>query len=378
MHKHLLTIVLAAGLAAPAFAQDGKPAEAAGQPTQPAATEPAPYVAPTPVWTDPEFEKIGKMLSGSWKTEQGVSAGEGATSGVVLSAAPVFIPDMPNAVYCEAAREDSLNRPYRQMVLGFDRVGGKVRITTYEFRRPDGINKPMFGTAWAPQAFQGVTKARDLVATLAMDLAPAGSGYSGKSPHAYPTEKGGAVEMTAEFTISPGTFTSADRGFGRDGKQVWGPEAGASTTFKPFQPGVKAADFGDGMWRIDYPSSASGDPAKVDDQVTLHYTGYLTDGKVFDSSHERNAPFVYRHGQRLIAGWLRMMEDTQAGQVRRMIIPGPFAYGAQGRRQSHIPPNATLVYDLQVLKVEPPPPPAEPVEQPEPVKAVPVEPTKPK
>jgi len=335
-----------------------------------AAAQPQPSEAPwsprTPEWTDAKFEAIGAQLSGSWKSESAVTGAEGASS-VVMSLAPVRIDGLPNAIYCEVSRADAIRMPYRQTILALQPFKGKVRMTTYEFRRADGLLAPAALLWAAPEVFP-VVKADELVATLAIDLEPAGSGWKGSTPHPYPTRVGGAVEMTSEIAFDGTRISVADRGFGTDGAQVWGPPAGQATAFTKFDTGITVKRLADGLTAITLPTTLRGEVAKDGERISVHYAGYLTDGRTFDSSYERGSPFPYSKGQPLIPGWNMLMEDIQAGMVRKLAIPSRYAFGAQGRRGS-VPPNSPVFYEIEVLSVDPAPPPApapQPIPQPVP------------
>ncbi|MFA6044614.1 MAG: CpcT/CpeT family chromophore lyase, partial [Phycisphaerales bacterium] len=200
----------------------------------------------------------------------------------------------------------------------------------------------------------------DLVATLAIDVSDSGGKVTGKTPHPYPTGIGGAVEMTSEIMVTKESFEVADRGFGADGKQVWGPAAGTFTEFKHADLGLKVVKGEEGLVSITYPSKLEGKPAAKDEQVSCEYVGYLMDGKICDSSYERQRPLVFPQGTQLLKGWNMQMDgDTQKGLQRRLVIPPQFGYGAAGRR-GRIPANATLIYDIEITNVAPPlpPPPA--------------------
>jgi FKBP-type peptidyl-prolyl cis-trans isomerase FklB len=89
-------------------------------------------------------------------------------------------------------------------------------------------------------------------------------------------------------------------------------------------------------------------PSK-DDQVEVHYTGTLIDGTVFDSSVERGTPATFGVTQ-VIAGWVEALQLMKAGSKWRLYIPSNLAYGPQGAG-GFIGPNATLIFDVELLKV---------------------------
>ena len=84
------------------------------------------------------------------------------------------------------------------------------------------------------------------------------------------------------------------------------------------------------------------------DVVTVHYTGRLVDGTVFDSSVERGEPATFAVGQ-VIPGWVECLQLMSEGSAYRLFIPSELAYGEHGT--GPIQPNSTLIFDVQLLKV---------------------------
>ncbi|KAF6197719.1 hypothetical protein GE061_008685 [Apolygus lucorum] len=92
---------------------------------------------------------------------------------------------------------------------------------------------------------------------------------------------------------------------------------------------------------------------KTGQTVVVHYTGTLTNGNKFDSSRDRGVPFKFRLGKgEVIKGWDQGVAQMCVGQRAKLTCSPDFAYGSRGH-PGIIPPNSTLIFDVELLKVEP-------------------------
>lgn len=98
-------------------------------------------------------------------------------------------------------------------------------------------------------------------------------------------------------------------------------------------------------------TAGNGDVAKEGNIVSVHYTGWFTDGKKFDSSLDRGKPFQFTLGKgQVIKGWDEGVVGMKTGGKRQLVIPPQLAYGERGYPNA-IPPNATLVFEVELLNI---------------------------
>jgi FKBP-type peptidyl-prolyl cis-trans isomerase FkpA len=107
---------------------------------------------------------------------------------------------------------------------------------------------------------------------------------------------------------------------------------------------------GSGLQYIDV-KEGEGTPAKAGDMAIVHYTGWLVNGRKFDSSLDRGKTFNFPLGAgRVIRGWDEGVAGMKPGGVRKLIVPAELGYGDRG--VGPIPPNSTLIFEVQLLEIQ--------------------------
>ena len=104
--------------------------------------------------------------------------------------------------------------------------------------------------------------------------------------------------------------------------------------------------------KIEVLKEGAGDSAQNNDTVNVHYVGTLENGEKFDSSIDRGTPFSFTLGAgQVIKGWDLGVLGMKVGEKRKLIIPPNLAYGANGTPGGPIPPNATLIFEVELMSI---------------------------
>ena len=178
-----------------------------------------------------------------------------------------------------------------------------------------------------------------VLAALAMSLAVALAS----------AQEGAQGETTGDATASPaaGEATAEPAAAGTEPRQA---EPAGAVAVTQAGPQLLTEDLRRGF----------GDEARFGMALTVHYTGWLYEagalgyrGRKFDSSRDRGRPFQFTLGEgRVLKGWEVGIAGMQIGGLRRLVIPPEMAYGSRGFGNGLIPPDSTLVFEVELLGVE--------------------------
>ena len=165
---------------------------------------------------------------------------------------------------------------------------------------------------------------------------PKPSSDAGTAPSAEASAATATADASAGKSMGPSSPAGADNTKAPDTTTI----DGKTVTLKKTASGLRYYDIKEG----------TGAMPKDGQTVTVNYNGTLLDGTKFDSSYDRHEPFPFGLGQhQVIAGWDEGVATMKIGGKRRLVIPGDLAYGPNPPPGAPIPPDATLVFDVELL-----------------------------
>lgn len=298
---------------------------------------------------DAEIERLVSMLEGSFR-----AGGSGERPALRYNAARIKVDGLDNAVYFEITREDSPLSPFRQGVFHFLRAGKELRLRVFDFRTGRSFEESVAGLWAAPEAFPKV-KLEQLDPDLDLVVSTEQSGAVAKTAHPFPTTIGGAVDVTSSMEVRADRLTLHDVGFDASGREVWGGgEAGRAEFVREAAPWFSRLELADGLIAIRV-RPANEDAAKVVEggEVAVHYSGWLTDGSRFDTTRQEGRDaFKLRVPGPVIKGWSEGLKGIGVGERRKLVIPPELGYGERGAGRGLIPPNATLIFEVECVFVD--------------------------
>lgn len=340
-----MSMLLAAGLftsvaAAHATLSD-TPAETPGSPT-PAEAAKAP---PAPVKADAELEALTRLTAGTY------------TDGKrVITLSPVSIAGAPGALFCEIFLTGRESQPEAHVIMQFVKRRGTTYLRMYRFPG-GGTIAP--GLAGVPEAFPEVEGSRlDLLTDVPVesDSTSNPTTFVARTKDPIATNTGGALEMTTQMKVDRDGLMIYEVGFDAEGKEIWAFPVGDRVVFKRDHSPSTLEKRPSGLCIIDVKPAAdeAAKTGRPGDTFVVHYTGWLPNGQVFDTSkQEGRTPFEVTIPGGVIQGWNEGLQGMKVGSTRRLIIPPTLAYGPRGAG-GVIPPNAWLVFDIELLDVKRP------------------------
>ncbi len=345
-HRLIAGLVLPALLASPVLSQDGggQVDEESQTITLQAPPAPAPAGRPAPLPIPEDMRPYYDLLIGRFS--------EGTYT---LRLVEASCPSAPGVVFGEFVSRDPDNPATAHILFQFVHRRGALHLRM--FRLPGGgmFAPGLSGVADAVPVIE--LDQLDVVADLPVRVdgpASAPTQIIAKAAGPFPTVTGGAVEMMTEIRLTKDSLTLREAGMDSEGHQVWAFPTTGEAVFARTGAIEEPVETRVSGLRIEVLSSATDPKALIGqagDEFTVHYTGWLPIGRVFDSSRSvGREPYTTKIPGQLIQGWNEGLLGMAVGETRRLIIPPTLGYGAQGYANV-IPPDSWLVFEIELVKL---------------------------
>jgi len=304
---------------------------------------------PRPV--DQGLVAIMDALKGSWKaqtSETNPETGErGGTMWMHIS--DIEVEGFGHTLYVERAWESHLHRPFGQTIFQLYRFEGEPRLRTLSFRRGTERASVLAGLWNVPEAMPLILQS-DVIATLDFEVRGSSGTYTGRTPHPYPTAEGGAVLMNSEFRVDGDQLQTADAGIAPDGSVAWSSNLGDGYTWERAETAIRVTEHDDGLIFIDY-AGWDGREGSRGDVAFIDYLGQTGDNFVFWSAVTSGSlARVMLPINVSPEGVNRALQGIREGMIRRVVVPPALGYG--DRQAGQIPPNTTLYYLFECVRIE--------------------------
>jgi hypothetical protein len=297
-----------------------------------------------------------EYFTGEWRTVK-----ERAGAALIVRGAPVRVSGLAGTVFVEVCRADAPADPFRVYVLQGYQRRGEMRLRQFDFIGGAELPRALGGLALAPRALASIDPAA-LTPVIDMPLMRKGLGFEASTEHPFPTMRGGATEMTSSLTLGIDSIVVREAGFDADGKQVWGDESGGVIEVVPSSPQPKAIEpLPSGLTIITTVAPLPDAPRHTEGgELSIAFTSWTAAGVKIQSTRDPGRePIKVRVPGAPLAALDTALAGMPKGERRKVVIPPTLAYGDRGR--GVVPPNSTLIYDIECIDVNNTPgPPARP------------------
>ena len=280
-----------------------------------------------------------------------ISAAKPGTPALVLHSAPIQVDGVPDVVLVQVARADSPGEPFRVYALQPFARSDHVTLRVHEFV-PPGLRDALAGLWAAPNAVAPLPKSA-LTPSMDIDMDEKADGaWTGRTKHPFPTTRDAAVDVSGAIRVGTRYLDLRDTGTDAEGKRVWGQSPDEWIHFERtgIQPSVRNEDGGLVIITTVQPKP---DAIKLQPggEIAIQYSSWTSTGQFIEPSRAAGKdPARTRVPGRLISGLNTGLAGIAKGERRRIVIPPALAYGEVGK--GSVPPNSTMIFDIECVYVD--------------------------